>query len=172
MQLAIDLKSGEKELFIFKTSPYALRDKIYLTIIGVIFTLWGIIGSPNPYIKIGAFVFLVLTITYASYHWLLWSISNSILTNKRLIKIDQKGIFNKSVQELQLDRILDITYEQKGMAANMAHYGTLHVIGIGLTIDIYHVAHPAQARDMILDARPHDRRDLNKELISVVNKKS
>jgi hypothetical protein len=171
MQLAIDLKPGEKELFIFKTSPYALRDKIYLTIIGVFLTLWGIVGSFSPLVKLAAFVFLVLTIGYASYHWLLWSISNSVLTNKRLIKIDQKSLFNKAVQELQLDRILDITYEQKGMAANMAHYGTLHVIGIGLTIDIYHVAHPAKARDMILDARPSDKRNLSNELISLVNNK-
>jgi len=171
MQLAINLKPGEKELFVFKTSPYALRNKIYLTIIGLIFSFWGIIGSPSPYLKLIAFIFLVLTISYASYHWLLWSLSNSILTTKRLIKIDQIGIFNKAVQELQLDRILDITYEQRGMAANMAHYGTLHVIGIGLTIDIIHVAHPAQARSMILEARPHVQQELSKELLAVINKK-
>ena len=154
MQLSVELKPGEEEIQNIECSLYAERS---WSIYGLpFFTLFGIIGVFNSrsYVVLLSFVFLVILWSWGLYRWLLWYFTNYILTNQRFIVIDQLGIFKKEVKELSLDRILDITYDQHGMAANMAHYGDLHIIGIGLTLDIYDVKHPAKVRDMILDARP------------------
>jgi len=168
MQLSVDLKPGEKELEYMKGSLYAERSWcIYGVPFGTIFSFVGIFNS-NVFIQVLAFIFLIIIWSWGIYRWLLWYFTNYILTNQRLIVIDQEGIFNKEVKELQLDRILDITYEQKGMAANMAHYGTLHVIGIGLTLDLYDVKNPAKVLDHILSTIPDRSKVKTKEMINLL----
>lgn len=50
-----------------------------------------------------------------------------ILTNERLIDIDQKGFFNRQVSTLHLDAVQDITIESKGLFQTMFNLGTITV---------------------------------------------
>jgi hypothetical protein len=168
MQLSVDLKPGEKLISEIPYSLYAERAwAIYGLPFGTIFLIAGII-HPNPYLEVASFVLLVVLWSWGLYRWMLWYFTLYLLTSERLITVDQLGIFKKEVKELQVDRILDITYEQKGMVENMAHYGVLHVIGIGLTIDLYDVKHPGKTRDMILDARPKGSKLTTKEVVNLL----
>jgi hypothetical protein len=59
------------------------------------------------------------------YSYVLWYFSFYMLTNQRLRQVRQKGIFKKTVVDLDLENILSASYGQHGMFATMFNYGTL-----------------------------------------------
>lgn len=48
-----------------------------------------------------------------------------ILTDKRIIDIEQKGIFSREISTLRLDRIQDVTVEVKGIIATLLNFGDI-----------------------------------------------
>ena len=59
------------------------------------------------------------------YSYILWYFSFYMLTNQRLRQVRQKGIFKKTVVDLDLENILSASYGQHGMFATMFNYGTI-----------------------------------------------
>ena len=59
------------------------------------------------------------------YSYVLWYFSFYMLTNQRLRQVRQKGIFKKSVVDLDLDNIMSASYGQHGVFATMFNYGTI-----------------------------------------------
>ncbi|MFA6537421.1 MAG: PH domain-containing protein [Patescibacteria group bacterium] len=56
-----------------------------------------------------------------------------IVTNQRVINIEQKGLFARVVSEKELERMQDITSEVKGFWATVLHYGDVHIQTAGET---------------------------------------
>lgn len=56
-----------------------------------------------------------------------FSLDQWILTNERLIDIDQKGFFNRQVSLLHLGAVQDITTESKGLFQTIFNLGTITV---------------------------------------------
>lgn len=50
-----------------------------------------------------------------------------VITDKRIIDIEQKGIFKREISTLQMDKIQDVTVEVNGLFATMFKFGNLHV---------------------------------------------
>jgi len=50
-----------------------------------------------------------------------------IVTTKRIINIEQKGLFNRVIAEHELDKIQDVTGEQKGFFATIFSFGDVLV---------------------------------------------
>lgn len=50
-----------------------------------------------------------------------------IITNKRVINVEQKGLFNRVASELHLATVQDVTSEVKGMVATFFDYGNVYV---------------------------------------------
>jgi hypothetical protein len=56
-------------------------------------------------------------------HWLdAW-----IITNNRIIDIEQKGFFNREVSSFPLDKIQDITYTIAGIIPTWLHFGDIRI---------------------------------------------
>ncbi|MFC1686449.1 PH domain-containing protein [Patescibacteria group bacterium] len=89
---------------------------------------------------------------YALYHSVRWYYDSFIITNKRIIDIDQKGVFNRTVSETTFERVQDATYEVKGFLGTMLNYGMVKVQTAGAeeTIELTHVHHPKKVQDQIL----------------------
>lgn len=68
------------------------------------------------------FVFTTWTETYLD----VWTV-----TTYRIINREQNGLFNRSVSQLDLSKIQDITAEQKGFFATLFHYGNVYVQSAG-----------------------------------------
>lgn len=62
---------------------------------------------------------------YSSF--LMYYLDMMIITNDRLVQIQQKTLFSRSVSELDLYRIQDTTSEITGIIATMAGYGLLKI---------------------------------------------
>ncbi|PIP26389.1 MAG: hypothetical protein CO140_04705 [Candidatus Moranbacteria bacterium CG_4_9_14_3_um_filter_40_7] len=70
----------------------------------------------------GMFVWITFFLIWIDYYFDVW-----IITNKRVVNIEQKGLFNRQVSELELARIQDITTEVTGVIPTMLNYGDVFI---------------------------------------------
>lgn len=82
-------------------------------------------------------IILIANVYYLSV-WLFFSanITNNfldywIVTNKRIISINQNGFFSRAVNELPLSRVQDITCETSGFFPTILHYGNIQIQSAG-----------------------------------------
>lgn len=77
-----------------------------------------------------------------------------VLTDARVIAVEQKGLFSQSVGEFELSKIQDVMVEVNGMIATMLNYGTVRVSTAGehQDFEIRYVYNPNAMRDAILQA--------------------
>jgi hypothetical protein len=68
------------------------------------------------------FILLFFYHAFVDYHLDVW-----IVTNKRIINVEQKGLFNRIIAEHELEKIQDVTAEQKGVLATFLSYGDVLV---------------------------------------------
>lgn len=74
-----------------------------------------------------AFGGLGLGLLFFFYFWIGWYFSIFIVTNQRLRQVTQKGFFNKSVIDLGISKIQNISYNIPGLSGAMFGYGTMVV---------------------------------------------
>lgn len=70
--------------------------------------------------------FFVLTIL-AFITWVDYWLDMWIITNERIIDIEQKGLFRHEISEFGLDKIQDVTVESPGLLATFLRYGKISV---------------------------------------------
>ncbi len=68
------------------------------------------------------FILLFFYHAFVDYHLDVW-----IVTTKRIINIEQKGLFNRFISEHELEKIQDVTAEQKGVLATFLSFGNVLV---------------------------------------------
>jgi len=68
------------------------------------------------------YIFLLIYHAWVDYYLDLW-----IVTNERIVAMEQKGLFHRVVSELRLNRIQDVSSETKGFFPTIFKYGTVHV---------------------------------------------
>ncbi|TAL49258.1 PH domain-containing protein [Patescibacteria group bacterium] len=67
-------------------------------------------------------LWIIFFIQWTNYYLDVWYI-----TGKRIIDVEQKGLFHREVSSLRFDKIQDITIEVRGILATILNYGDLHV---------------------------------------------
>lgn len=85
-------------------------------------------------------------------YWLDYYLDAFIITNKRIVDIEQAGLFGRTVAEERLYRIQDVTSDAQGIMATAFHYGNVYVQTAGKTerFIFEHVAHPEYVAQTIL----------------------
>ncbi len=119
---------GEDVLFVFRRHPVALRKGFYLLLIPfVVASLPFLIWSDNFdlfWLSMGGFG---LGLVLFFYHWIGWYFSIFLVTNMRLRQVTQKGFFNKSVIDVGISKIQNISYNVPGFTAATLGFGNLVV---------------------------------------------
>jgi len=91
-----------------------------------------------------------------------------IVTNDRVIDIVQKGLFGRSVAELDLTRVQDVKSTIKGIIPTMLDYGTV-VVETAASQENFvfeQVPHPHQVRQRILEMAALDRRKEARDIMA------
>lgn len=98
-------------------------------------------------------------IVYTDYYLDVW-----VLTDQRLIDIDQKGLFAREVATLSLDKIQDVTAKQSGLFPTILNYGDVHLQSAGTEREftIFHVRHPKQVREMLMAQQEEKSQEVKK----------
>lgn len=95
----------------------------------------------------------VLGIVALSYYWIGWFYSVCIVTNQRFLRMQQTGIFrSRSVNDINLHRILSVNYEVKGIFATVLGFGTIIIQTLVGDFVIRNVPHPARTQADIVTA--------------------
>jgi hypothetical protein len=76
--------------------------------------------------------YLGLVIT-AFFIWVLYYLNLGIVSELRLVDIDQRGLLKHEVSELNLDAIEDVSSETIGLFGNILDYGTVYIQTAGTT---------------------------------------
>lgn len=95
---------------------------------------------------------IIFMVVWTNYYLDVW-----LITNKRIIDIEQFGLFKRDVSEFRLDRIQDVTIEVKGILPTLLHFGDIHVqtAGEARMFIIKAVPNPYKVRDSLI--KEHDR---------------
>ncbi|MBI3573080.1 MAG: PH domain-containing protein [Candidatus Kerfeldbacteria bacterium] len=85
----------------------------------------------------GSFSFTLLSMAAVIYYlfwwillygfWLDYSLDMFVITDQRVIDIEQTGLFDRTTAELDLSRVQDVTSEVKGFFPTMFHYGNVYI---------------------------------------------
>jgi uncharacterized membrane protein YdbT with pleckstrin-like domain len=113
-----------------------------------------------PLLVLGASVYyfscwLFLFGAFLDYYLDFW-----VVTNDRLLNIEQEGTFSRTVSELDLYKIQDATSEVKGILPSLFGYGDIHIQTAGETqrFELKQIPNPHGVRKMIMDMAEEDRK--------------
>lgn len=90
-----------------------------------------------------------------------------IVTDKRVLDIDQKGLFDRTVSELRLYRTQDVTAQIKGPLHTILDYGDIFIQTAGEQ-ERFHfedIPHPNQVAKNILEMSEEDRKEHLEEAV-------
>ena len=92
---------------------------------------------------------------FVTFHLDIW-----IITNDRLLDIEQKTLFARTIAEVDLYQIQDVTSEVKGFFPSLFNYGNviLQTAGPVPRFTLKNVADPHRLRETILDLAAEDKR--------------
>lgn len=110
------------------------------------------------YGKVGAWTIVAAWLIAALWFarsFFLWSLDSMVLTNQRLIDLDQRGIFFREISECALEAIQDVRVQQKGIAAHLFDYGTIKVQTASRDehFELTHVKQPVQMQELLFTIR-------------------
>jgi uncharacterized membrane protein YdbT with pleckstrin-like domain len=99
---------------------------------------------------------------FIDYHLDIW-----IVTDQRVISIEQQGLFNRVISELNIGRVQDVTSEMKGKVQTFLHFGQVRIQTAGEEEHFVfeQVPQPDQVARVILQV--HDRVAKTQELEKV-----
>lgn len=98
-------------------------------------------------------VLLIFLWIFAFLIWIDYYLDVWIITNKRIVNIEQKGLFVRSMSELYLFRVQDTTSEVKGFFPSMLNYGDVFVQSAGEQerFQFHKIPDPYAVKDTIMD---------------------
>lgn len=100
-------------------------------------------------------IYLFFYVQFLDYYLDIW-----IVTNDRIVDIEQNGLFSRVITELDLFRVQDITTNIHGFFPTLFHYGDLIIKTASTNTHIVFrkVPNPNDLREKIIQLADHDRR--------------
>ena len=118
----------EEVLFVFRRHLIAMRKGFYMLLIPFVISSLPSLLWPGElkwlYVAMGG---LGLGLILFFYHWMGWYFTVFIVTDQRLRQVTQTGFFGKSVIDLGVSKIQNISYNVPGMTGAMLGFGTIVV---------------------------------------------
>jgi membrane protein YdbS with pleckstrin-like domain len=155
-----DQFDDEEVLFLFRKHPIVMRKGLILAcaclLIGPVYTMILSFARPlNPPTLSFFFLSLVASgivgVVVLLPKWITWFFSVYIVTDQRFIQISQKGMFHKSVVDMELGQIQMVNYEVAGLQQTLFGFGTIIMQTTVGDLVIHEVHHPAAIQKKLLE---------------------
>lgn len=93
------------------------------------------------------FLWSFIFVVFIDYYLDVW-----IVTNERIVNVEQKGLFRRETSELRLENVQDLTTEISGIIETFFDFGNLYVQTAGKRERFLFksIPHPERVRDVIL----------------------
>lgn len=175
----LDLKNlpnaipDEKLVFFLRRHPITLITVIfgYLLLLASPFLIIGYFRTFQPELVLSASVQALLVFGGSAFFLFAWLflfqlfldyyLDSWIVTNKRILNIEQNGLFGRVVSELRLYRIQDVTAMVNGFAKTMFNYGEVEIQTAGERerFMFEEIPHPNRVAKTILELSETDRNE-------------
>lgn len=153
-------QEADEQLFIFaRRHPLAflpqLATILAMTILGLVMIYFLGLGNVIAYniqILVGS-AFLLFMLLFTLFEFFDFYFDLNIATDRRIIDIDQKRLFNRDVAELLYEDVEDVNATVKGILATFFDFGDVAIQTAGTTPNFLfdQIAHPREIAAIILD---------------------
>ena len=151
-------RESEEVIYVFRRhSLAAIKGILWLLLMVGLGIIPMFVWRENGQMFFVWLVFIGVGLLGAAYSWMLWYFSFYIVTNERLRQTRQKGLFKKSVVDLELSNIQNMSYGVNGMFATMFDYGSILIQTEAGDLVISMVSHPETVYNE-LENTWHDKR--------------
>lgn len=121
-------RDGEQVVIVARYHAWLLMPIVYiwLLVFGLVALAFWWFGAS----RVTSIVITILAvggIIYTVYQWFIWNVSNYIVTNQRVIRIEQISLFNREISEAEIERIQEISSEIKGPIRTLFGFGTVKI---------------------------------------------
>jgi len=101
-----------------------------------LYAIWGIVFTVSIFLVLGTSASIwIMMIAFWMYYslflyvsWLNYELDVFILTNNRIVCVEQKTFLNRAVWETTLDKVQEVSIETKWLLANLFDFGTLRIM--------------------------------------------
>lgn len=151
----IQLKDDEQVKALARRHGITLVPFLFLSLVMIVtpfFFLFPLFGSGPA----GIVVFLVVVLAgllVAVRSFIMWDGDLLIVTNQRIVDVDQQGLFSRTVNEITFNNIQDLSWSKGSVLDYILRIGTVRMRSDSgsLTIEAEHVAHPKALQNLIND---------------------
>ncbi len=171
-------KSKEKMIKTFRKNILMLYKKglkfLLFLVVSIFFMTYisqlEFLSVVSNYINIAALLGIIFSLSYGFYTWMTWYYDVYILTSERIIEAKQKGLFNREVKEIDLEKVQDITYSVSGFLSTVMELGNVKIKSVsGMEIEIESVSKPSVVREVIMkliEKKGKNKKDLSADDIA------
>lgn len=109
-------------------------------------------GLASAATGLGIAAYLMMILLFAFFSWMDYYLDMWIVTEKRIIDVDQRGLFSRKVSEIPMASVQDVTVDVHGIIQTILKFGTIRIQTAGereFTID--EIPHLGPVKDAILN---------------------
>lgn len=148
------LRDGEEVIALIRRTALAIAGRIIVSLI-LLCAPFFFLFPLFHYGKLGILAFFLLLgmgIVLGIRTVLLYYFNTLVITSHRIIDMDQRGMFNRTVSDAAYSRIQDVSFTIKGIAQTIFHYGslTIETAGSSSRLLIQGVRNPERVHDLIM----------------------
>jgi uncharacterized membrane protein YdbT with pleckstrin-like domain len=178
-----EIKDKETIIMVIHRHWFDILQQFIVPIAMAIIFLGGLFIAPNfapnlsdsefanlsNFIKVNIALFIWI---YALFLWIDYYFDVWVVTDRRIINIEQKGLFARDVSELNLERIQDVTTEVHGFIPTMFNYGDVYIQTAGEKerFEFSKVPNPYGVKDTIMHLQKSMQREESNELGEMIRK--
>lgn len=123
----------EDVIFVHKRHPWVLSRPGFLGIgLIILLIIAYLIFGASLYTSILLVLVIIFSLALALYNWFIFNNFLYILTDQRIITIEQRGLLNRRLNETELDKIQSIAVDVKGLMKTMLNFGNIKITTAGV----------------------------------------
>lgn len=150
---ALNLKDDEKVIYLAHQFPLTRWPQVFITfllIVGPFFFLFPLfnLGWWGVLIFFGLLLFGII---YGVRQLVKWYYNVFCVTDRRVIDIDQRGFFDRTVSVAPYENIQDVSYRIKGVWQTIFRYGNvlLDTVSSSANIEVRKIRHPHVLQELV-----------------------
>ncbi|MFH1077719.1 MAG: PH domain-containing protein [Patescibacteria group bacterium] len=171
--------AGERTLLVLRRHWITLLSLIVALVFVILLPMGAYLGSriasPEFFVDpvraalfvLGASIFFLFTWLFLYQHFIDYYLDTWIVTDDRILNIEQHGLFSRTVSELRLHRVQDVTAEVKGFIRTIFDYGDVFIQTAGETqrFQFEDIPHPNAVAKMVMDLAEKERKEHLEEAV-------
>jgi len=163
--LSFTLSANENVLAVLRRHKLVLGIKLlkaagvalFPFLVLIVFIIWPVLPDDTTFALIFWYfssLFWLAAWCWGFLIWLEWYLDIWVLTDQRVISIDQRHLFDRQVLSCNMDKIQSVTTTAAGTLPTFFHYGNVEIKTAGETSNLTfgQIPLPQQIQDKILQA--------------------